>query len=245
MTLIGHGSRFERRRRDRLRMAMLRLIAYATVIGAISYWAYSMGGEHADQRARTLSQQMTALKEESEALRTEADAAVAARAAAVERAAQYQRRYEAEVPEGEVRDIMESVRARIADGIAPARISHVVAAVENESSCEAEVTSRRFIIQTPISNGSNATVSFADNAIVVSGTGVSARDGAGNAEAWFDAAQPIALDFTQPGGQASQAQGTLPLYHSVVIDDRDHRFTVQATDTRGFVTVTEQVCAYP
>ena len=55
----------------------------------------------------------------------------------------------------------------------------------------------------------------------------------------------VALDFTQPGGQASQAQGTLPLYHSVVIDDRDHRFTVQVADTRGFVAVTEQVCAYP
>jgi hypothetical protein len=226
-------------------MAMLRLVAYAAVIGAIAYWAYIMGGERAEQRNLALTQQMELLEEQNDALRNEADSAVAARMAAVERAAQYQRRYEAEVPEGEVRDIMEAVRARIDDGVAPARIAHVVAAVENESRCEPEVTSRRFIVQTPISGGSNASVAFADNAIVVSGTGVSARDDAGNPEAWFDPAQEVTVAFTRPGGDATRAQGTLPLYHSVVIEDRDHRFTIQPSDTRGFVTVTEQVCAYP
>jgi hypothetical protein len=245
MSFSGYGSRFERRRRDRWRMAMLRLTIYGAVIGAISYWAYTMGGEYTQRRNRALKEQMSVLAEENERLRVEADAAVGARIAAEERAASFQRRYRTEVPQGAVREIMDAMRARIEEGITPARIAHVVGAVQNETGCRDEVANRRFIVQTPISNGSNSSVSFADNLVTVTGAGISARDSAGNAEAWFDPVQPVTIAFTLPGGEQTVAEGVLPLHHSVVLDDEDHRYTVTASQARGFVTVTEQMCDYP
>jgi hypothetical protein len=245
MSLSGYGSRFERRRRDRWRMAMVRLIVYGAVIGAIAYWGYTMGGEGAQRRNRALKEQMSVLVEENERLRAEADAAVAARVAAEERAGGFQRRYRDEVPQGEVREIMNTVRARIEEGIAPERLAHVVGAVQNQTSCRDEVANRRFIVQTPISSGTNSSVSFADNLVTVTAAGVSARDATGNREAWFDPAQPVTIAFTLPGGERTLAEGVLPLHHSVVLDDEDHRYTVAAAEARGFVTVTEQVCDYP
>ena len=245
MSLSGHSSRFDRKRRDRWRMAMVRLVFYGGVIGIIAYWAYAMGGEHAESRNRALESQMTRIAAENRLLRTETDAAVAARASAVERATSYRRRYESEVPRGEVAEIMAAVRARLEAGVEPARIGHVVAATRNEGACEPETASRRFIVQTPLSDGSNASVSFAGNLITVTGNGETDFDAAGNREAWFDPAKPVTVAFTLPGGGGEAVTGALPLYHSVVIDDHDHRFTIATTNARGFVIVTERICAYP
>ncbi|MDP6953641.1 MAG: hypothetical protein QGF53_12870, partial [Alphaproteobacteria bacterium] len=163
MTLSGHGSRFDRRRRDRWRMAMVKLVFYGAIIGVISYWAYSMGGEHAETRNRALESRMDAMTEENERLRTETDEAIAARAKALERATRYRQRYEAEVPQGEVYDIMTVVRARLEAGVSAERISHVIGVATNETNCSSEVASRRFIVQTEFSDGRNASVSFASN----------------------------------------------------------------------------------
>jgi hypothetical protein len=247
VTLSGHshGSRFDRRRRDAWRMAMVRLVFYGVIIGVISYWAYTMGGEHSENRNRALESRMEAMEEENERLTAETDEAIAARATALERATRYRQRYEAEVPQGEVYDIMTAVRVRLEAGVSPERITHVIGAVTNETNCGAEVASRRFIVQTEISDGRNASVSFAGNLITVSAAGEQSVNAAGNKEAWFDRSQPVGVSFTLPGGRSETVEGALPLYHSVVINDRDHRFTMAAADTRGFLLVTEQVCAYP
>ena len=245
MTLSGYSTRLDRKRGNRWRMAMFRLLAYAAVIGAISYWAYNMGGERFANRNRALEQQMTVLEDENRRLRVETDAAVAARAGAVDRASQFQRRYEREVPQGEVRDIMGEVRQRLTEGVDPDRISFVIGAVQNETRCAPDVTSRRFIVQTPISEGANGSVSFANRAITVTGNGEAALDSNGNAAGWFDTGKSVSLKFAAPGGDSTAVKGLLPLHHAVVLDDKAHRFTITAADTRGFVMVSEQVCDYP
>ena len=104
---------------------------------------------------------------------------------------------------------------------------------------------RRFLLQTPISRGAHASVSFADNAITVTGAGESARDADGNPEAWFDPAEAVRIAFTLPGGEESASEGLLPLYHTVTIGDKAHKFAMVQAETRGFVNVAEQVCDYP
>ena len=245
MTLSGYGGRLDRRRSNRWRMAMFRLLAYAAVMGAISYWAYSMGGERSENRNRALEQQMIGLQDENRRLRDETDAAVAARVAAVDRASRYQRQYEQEVPQGQVREIMMAVRDRLEEGVDPERITFVVGAVQNETRCAPDIVSRRFIVQTPISAGANGSVSFANRAITVTGTGESSIDSSGNVAGWFDSAKPVSLSFAVPGGDSTAVKGLLPLHHAVVLNGKAHKFTVTAADTRGFVMVTEQVCDYP
>lgn len=245
MTLSGYGGRFERRNRNRWRMAMFKTLLYGGVIGVFSFWAYNMGGERAENRNRSLEQQMAVLEEENQGLKEEAESAVSARVAAIERATKFQRQYEQEVPQGPLYDIMKAVQGRVADGVSAERIAFVLGAVENETNCAPEIVSRRFILRTPISNGANNSVSFADNAVTVTGGGESSHDAAGNPQAWFDGAQPVSLQFAVPGGQTTAAEGLLPLHHAVVIGDKVHRFTITDTDSRGFILVTGQTCEYP
>ncbi|MFP6756704.1 MAG: hypothetical protein VCC99_00580 [Alphaproteobacteria bacterium] len=246
MTLSGYGGRFERRNRNRWRMAMFKTLLYTGVIGIFSFWAYNMGEERAENRNRSLEEKMAVLDEENLGLKEETEAAVSARVAAVERASKYQRQYEQEVPQGPLYDIMKAVQGRMAAGVSPDRIAFVLGAVENETRCAPDIKSRRFILRTAISSGgANNSVSFADNAITVTGAGESSRDAAGNAQAWFDGTQPVSLQFAVPGGQTTKAEGPLPLHHAVVINDKVHRFTVTDTDAKGFVLVTGQACDYP
>lgn len=245
MTLSGYHTRLDRKRSSRWRMAMFRLVIYAAVAGAISYWAYNMGGERYANRNRALEQQMTVLEDENRRLRDETDAAVAARAAAVDRASSFQRRYEQEVPQGEVREIMDLVRDRLEEGVEAERIAFVVSAAQNETRCAPEITSRRFIVQTELTQGANASVSFADRAITVTGKGEAALDSNGNLAGWFDRAKPVSINFALPGGDTTIVEGVLPLHHAVVLGDKAHRFTITAGDDRGFVMVSEQVCDYP
>ncbi len=245
MTLSGYGGRLDRKRGNRWRMAMFRLLAYAAVVSAIAYWAYSMGGERLANRNRALEQQMIVLEEENQRLQGETDAAVSARAAATDRASRLQRQYEREVPQGEVREIMDAIRARIASGVEAERIAFVVGAMRSQTWCSPDVTSRRFIVQTPLSEGENGSVTFANRAITITGTGESSSDGDGNLVGWFDRMKAVKISFTKTNGESAAVEGLLPLRHAVVLNDKVHRFTVDAGESRGFVTVSEQRCAYP
>ncbi|MDP6353368.1 MAG: hypothetical protein QF926_13835 [Alphaproteobacteria bacterium] len=245
MSLRSDFGGFESRRRSRIAGRLFRFLILAAIVGAFSYWSYNLGGERAERTNRALRESMTLLTDENERLRHETDAAVAARIAADERAGAYQRQYVAEVPQGPAKQVMALVNERIESGVSPDRVAFVVAAVENETRCEPEIASRRFLIQTPLTSSENSVVTFADNTISVTGLGVASRDGAGNVEAWFDPAAPVAITFTLIGGRNIDINGKLPLHHSVVIDDSDHRFAITPGQTKGFVVVTEQRCAYP
>ena len=99
-------------------------------------------------------------------------------------------------------------------------------------------------MQTPLSQGPASSVSFANGLIYVSGDGTSAKDEGGNAEAWYDPAQPVTLRFTAVGGEAQKIAGLLPLHHSVVVGSAELRFSVVA-GARGFAQVAADSCRYP
>lgn len=241
----GFGSVYENRRRRQIRGRIYRFLGFAVIVGLFSYWGYNMGQNHAISENSRLEEALRRQTEEARFLREEADAAVAARAAAESRAAEIQRQYRTEVPQGPAKEIAVLVNERLEAGVSPERIAFVVSAVQNETHCESDIQSRRFIVQTPYTTGANGAVTFADNTITVSATGEPARNENGDPEAWFAEDQPVTVTFTLIGGQEIQTTGVLPIHHSVVVDDTDHRFAITAEDRRGFVRVTEQLCAYP
>ncbi len=245
MTFKSGFGGMDRRRRGRVYSNLFKFAFLAGVVGVFSYWAFVLGGERAENENRDLRERVTLIGDENERLHNETEAAVVARVAAEERAAAFQRQYIAEVPQGPAKEIMAQVNKRLADGVSPKRMSSVVEAVRNETRCEPEVSSRRFILQTPFTTGSNASVSFSDNTITVGGVGAASRDAAGNAQSWFDPTQPVTITFTLIGGHKIEAAGTLPLHHSVVTDNVDHRFAITPAQTKGFVVATEQICEYP
>ena len=76
-------------------------------------------------------------------------------------------------------------------------------AARNERECVEAPATRRFVVQTPIYDGPNDSVSFAENTITVTAQGRSATDEAGNPEAWFDPVHPMGIIPSAAGGGSS------------------------------------------
>lgn len=217
-------------------------MAFLVGLGVIAYRSGSILAERETFRLQNEVDQLTAsvasLQAENEQLRQKADAAT-------QSATQWQQRYEAEVPTGKEKELLALIRGQITQGADPDRIEFLVGTAAREQKCDGEAVTKRFLLRTPIYEGASDAVTFADGAIVVTGQGESASDAEGNPEAWFDAGKAVTIRFVQPGGEASEATGPLPLHHSVVRGDSEFRFSIVAGERRGFVTATAERCAFP
>lgn len=239
---LGLRDQKEARRR---RWRFFRFVLYVAFLLFLAFAAYRSGSLLAERETFRLQnevEQLTAtvesLRSENSQLRQEAEAAALA-------ASQWQDRYEAEVPTGKERELLALIREQVEQGADPARIEFLIGTAARDQACEGQAATKRFLMRTPLYEGASDAVTFADGAIVVTGQGASATDAEGNPEAWFDAAKPVTIRFVQPGGEASEATGVLPLHHSLVRGDSEYRFSIVAAERRGFVTATAERCAFP
>ena len=244
MPMATYGERQRQRRRRRFWSVVLVLGVTLVVIIALGRYAYQTGTNLARSDVVRLEQEITALSERLREMETENNELHGALAAAKMQAQDLRQQYERDVPTGAIKDLLDLSRRKLAAGVDVERLAFVVGAVENTRDCKDAPVTRRFLVRTPISRGANDSVNFAENAITVTASGLSATDGAGNVEAWFDPAHPITVLFAQIGGAQSKVEGSLPLHHSVVMGDREFKFSIVA-GARGFANVTGDECRYP
>ena len=140
---------------------------------------------------------------------------------------------------------MALVKERLESGVSPDRVAFLVAMAENDTKCEHNTDTRRFLVQTSLTTGANSAISFSNDTITVTGWGLPSRDVNDNLQSWFDAAQKIKILFTLIGGKEYRADGKLPLHHTMVTGNIEHRFTIKTGEVKGFVVVTEQRCRFP
>ncbi len=239
------GFREQRRRaRRRFWWSVVRWAAAFGVIVGAGYVAYVSGAQLAEQDVTALKARVSELQETIDGLQRKTIEQLAAVEAKELEAEHWQRRYHSDVPTGELRVLFDLMRGKLESGIDLDRLRFVLEAVENTRDCEPETTTKRFIVRTPIYRGGDDSVRFADGAVTVSATGVSARTGDGRPEAWFDPAGDVSLKVAHIGGAVSATSGPLPLRHAMVVDDREHQFNVIASN-RGFVEVTHRTCRFP
>lgn len=241
--MMQWGFNEHRRRRQRL----ARVVRVAVVIGLIVaalIGSYRFGVHVDEVRIAQLEAQLDTVTSRSDRLDAERAAIEAELVTVRARLAEVERQYAQSIPNTTQRDLLEKINARLEAGVHPDRLAAVIAVTENERQCEPPVN-RRFVVRTPITRPSAGdSLSFADGQITLTGQGISARDEAGNPEAWFDPAQPLSLRFAVLGGQSTQAEGKLPLRHSVILGDWEYRFTIQPS-TRGVASVNADRCRYP
>ena len=243
MSLGLHENR--QRRRRRFWWGVTKWVLALVLVVAAGAWSYHFGAQLAahkvvqrDERILALEQEVSGLQEQSAGLATEL-------AKAREAITAWQARYEREVPTGFVREMMALVQEKLKAGADEERLAFLVAAADKPRSCDGEPDTKRFIVTTELQNGgANDAVSFGDRAITVTAVGAAARNASGNLEAWYDPQKPVTVTFTQLGGKTIQAEGPLPLHHSVVAGDSEYRFTA-LPGARGFLTVTADRCDYP
>lgn len=243
MSLGLHDNRRQRRRQRR--MALIKTLLVLIFLGGAGAFAYATGSKLARLEVERLESTVAELKETRERLKEEKAALEDKLAETKEKLAEAKARYERNVPEGKSAELYKLVQRRLENGVDAERLGFVIEQARSETSCSAGPDTRRFIVQTRLSDSAADSVSFADNTLTVTATGQPATDEQGRPEAWFDPDKPVTVMIRRPGGETKRVEGTLPLHPAVVAQGDAHRFSIVPGDQRGFVEVTWQRCAYP
>jgi len=231
--------RYRRRARERRRRSFT---VFFLLIAAF-FAGYWLGGEVVRSSEIAYKQRAQELEKSKDRLESQV---TELRAKVQETGLRYQQleeRYQSEVPTGALSNLTRLVEQQLRDGISEERLSFVITAARPPRNCASPVT-KRFIVPTPAYKGADNAVSFADGAITITGEGESVIAENGQPEAWFDPGKPVKIRFVQLGGGETVKEQLLPVHHSMVVDGREHRFTV-AKGPRSFVTVTADHCDYP
>ena len=241
MTLGLHESRRSGKRQRRSRI--LRGLLVTVVLIALGIVAYLVGSDLAQKDVaqlrevnRDLTERLAVQSQRGNRLQALLDAAQSS-----ERT--WRERYTRDVPTGGTQTLVSQIQAHLTAGADPDRIKMFVDAASRPPRCDNAPATKRFFVRTPLYRGANDSVSFANNALTVTGAGRAATDAASNPEEWFDPAFDITVEITSIGGEVSEKSGPLPLHQAIVWGGAEYRFSVVKGETRGFVSVTVDRCA--
>ncbi len=231
-------SRYRERAMQRVSnaIAMIIVIIMSTGVGLWFGKQYAATNQISlQEQVEGLTKQNTELQENVTELRAEAQTANT-------RYEQIRAEYESQIPEGPMQDIIKLIREQLGQGMAPERLAFLIRSARPPTGCT-EPETKRFVVTTPAYQGPDSAVTVADGHVLVTATGVSAKNDKGAPEAWYDPAQSVTVKF-KSGEVAESKSGTLPLRHSVIVDNREYRFTVEE-GSRSFAKVVFDSCAYP
>lgn len=159
---------------------------------------------------------------------------------------QYQQladKYTRELPQGDLAQLTALIKDQLNKGMAAKRLAQIIRSAQPPQNCS-EAISKRFILSTPIYKGPESAVTFADGAITVTGQGEASINSTRSKEAWFDPGKPVNMVFRVIGGKKDEKTGLLPLHHTIIVQNREYRFTV-SEGPRSFIVVTSDSCDYP
>ncbi|MGQ9366075.1 hypothetical protein [Azospirillum sp. A39] len=234
---------YEHRYRRRFWSGFGKLAFFALILLGSGLFAYQMGIEQLKGRDVALREEVAQLSRQKAELELLAGQMQHAARAAENRAHELEARLAREVPTGPLATLTQLVRKRLDDGLDAQRLGFVIENAQKPRSCQ-PAESKRFVLSTPLVKSGSRSASFANGAVTVTGEGESARNAQGQPEAWYDPTEPVTIRITAHGGEEEVATGLLPLHHSMVVDQTEHRFTV-AAGSRSFVEVTADRCPFP
>ena len=209
------------------------------VSGFIGFW---LGGQSAAEQVLKLKNENASLNIEFTDLQDSLTELRAEALSANTRFEQIKKEYNELVPEGPMQELTALIRGQLDKGMDPQRLGFFIRSARPPSGCTDPET-KRFVVSTPANRGPASIVSVAEGGVKITGAGKSARNDAGQAEAWFDPAQPITVEFVSGGG-LDKKTGVLPLQHSLVHGNREYRFTIEQ-GARSFAKVVFDSCSYP
>lgn len=231
---------------DRYRQRSVRrtssVLTFLFVFGAIFGSGYWVGGMRSQQNMYILQEEKRILNEENSSgqdsmieLRAEAQTANV-------RLEQLRASYDELLSEGPMRDLVTLVRKQIDQGVDVKRLESVLLSARPPQNCS-DPENKRFVVTTPVYNGPSSQASIRGG-ISIFGKGISSKNSKGNKEAWFDPGQPVEITFKSKGVKPTTKKGLLPVHYSMVVGNKEYRFTVTA-GAKSFVKVTFDHCDYP
>jgi hypothetical protein len=229
--------------RYRRQVMRRRRIGVAVVFFACCFASYWVGGENV--RYSELAYKETAIKarNEKEGLEQQITSLHSQVQSADVRFQQLAEKYKREVPQGDFKQITDLVRKQLDAGIKPERLTLAIESARPPRNCTDPLV-KRFVMKTPVYSGPQGAVSFGNGVVTVAGEGSPSVSPTGNAEAWYDPGKPVKILFTEIGGKQTVKSGLLPIQNSLVVGNKEYRFTVAAGE-RSFISVTADSCDYP
>lgn len=232
------SDRYRQRSARRTSSFLTFLFVFFAIFGA-GYW---FGSLRSQQRIYILQEEKRLLGDEN----TEGqDAMVELRAEAQTasvRLEQLRASYDELLSDGPMRDLVTLVRKQIDQGVDAKRLESVILSARPPQNCS-DPENKRFIVTTPVYNGPSSQASIGGG-ISIFGKGVSAKNSKGKKEAWFDPGQPVEIIFQAKGRRATTKKGVLPIHYSMVVKDKEYRFTM-TPGAKSFIKVTFDHCDYP
>lgn len=232
------GARYRQRAAEARRRFIFMIILIASLCGFAYWW----GGENVRSAEVAYKQQVIKLEQERSGFEQTITSLRSEVQSTQIRYQQLQAQYQQDVPAGAFKQVTDVVKKQLDAGIKPERLILAIDSARPPKNCTPP-TSKRFVIKTPVYSGPHGSVAFANGTITVTGVGESAVSATGSPEAWYDPGKPVSITFIQTGGQETVKKGLLPIHHSLVIANKEYRFTVAAGE-RSFISVTSDTCDY-
>ncbi|HYD18165.1 MAG TPA: hypothetical protein VEF76_06780 [Patescibacteria group bacterium] len=233
------GSRSKRRDAQRRRRIMMVIFFIAGLCVASFWW----GGEKERTSQLAFKEQATKLKDERAGLDAQITSLNSDVNSARIRYQQLEEKYKQEVPQGVFKQLSDLVKKQLDAGIKPERLAFVIDSARPPKNCTEPVV-KRFVVKTPVYSGPQGAVAFGNGVVTVAGDGQASVNAAGAPEAWYDPGKEVKLTFTEIGGRQTVKKGLLPIQHSLVVGNKEYRFTIAAGE-RSFMSVTSDSCDYP
>ncbi len=237
--LRSHHERYRQRNREGFFRAVT-LIAILSAVAMLGFYAGSKKNEQDKRQIQIHNQDLQAQTESAEQTRTTLQAKYQTLLIQYQQLAD---KYKRELPQGDLAYITSLAKEQLDKGMAPKRLIQIIRSAQPPQNCS-EAISKRFILSTPVYKGPQSAITFADGAITVTGNGEPSANNRRNKEAWFDPGKPISMIFHVIGGKKEEKTGLLPLHHTIIVQNREYRFTV-SEGPRSFVVVTSDSCDYP
>ena len=245
-------TRFGDTRRARRRQAYLgtvRLAATGLLVLAGALASYYVGRSQSRIEIARLRADLGALQELNRLLTeraANAEQRAEAEVAEVAKTARLRQDYAANVPRGDIRELLGLVEGRLRDGVPAERLSFLLREARVERRCDPQTETKRLPVHTSAATVPPSTIAFAKDRISVSAEGAPTRKPDGRTESAFDPAQPVALRFLKIGRDVAKVEGRLPVSHALVLGDQEYLFITKPSEkAAGQVEVVAQVCAYP
>lgn len=239
MSLYDPSSRYRRRAAERKR----KTVTFMVFLALFAMFFYWLGGQVVRSSEVAYKQRAMELKQEKADLETRLTGLDADLQTLKMEYEKLQTQYNEEVPTGDWKDLSLMVKKQLDDGIGKDRLEFVIQSARPPRNCTNPET-KRFVTRTPFYRGPDSFVAFVDGSMTITGEGEAAVSSNGQPEAWFDPGKPVKITFTRIGGKKVVKEGLLPIHHSIVVGDKEHRFTI-AKGKRSFINVTADSCDYP
>lgn len=228
-----------------LRRALVRALLLSLLLAALAYVAYEAGRAHwraEVDRLERANAQLEALDRERVQRLVEALSRIEvleARNAALEQ--ELARR----LPDVRTAELVELLKARLADGIPIERLASILRSLTRERQCTLIEQGARVYVRVPLAADRRNHVSLAGGLMSMRLEGEPARDAEGRPEAWFDPAAAVRLQLLTVDGRRLEQHDILPVALSVVLGEREYRLLVQPDERRGFARIVVESCAWP